>query len=346
MHPTYWYESIRSVRDWPRRGCALARATCVACILFTSVAGPAAAQGRNGNMLPRIAVLSLTSLSPNFGGFTDRLRQLGYVEGRNIVIEHYYAEGSTEKLDQLAAEVVRSHVDVIFAISPPGATAARKATDSIPIVFMSISNPVGMGLIESMGRPGGNITGVANMPTDLNIKRLEMLKDVMPGLRRVAIITRSGNPNHQVNVAGQVAAARKFGMQPYVYSIAGPADFDSAFAGMARDGVQAACAVQDVLFFAARKQYMETALRYRIPVIADGHEYAEAGAVISYGVRYRALHDRAAVYVDKILKGAKPGVLPIEQPTEIELVVNLRIARELNVRVPLALIMRANRTIE
>jgi putative ABC transport system substrate-binding protein len=315
-------------------------------MLFAAVAAPAAAQGRNGNALPRVALLSFTSLSPNIAGFTDRLRQLGYVEGRNILIEHYYAQGSMEKLDQMAAEAVRSRVDVILAISPPGATAARKATDSIPIVFLSISNPVGMGLIESMARPGGNITGVANMPTDLNIKRLEMLKDVMPGLRRVAIITRSGNPNHQVNIAAEVAAAQKFGLQPYVYSIAGPAEFDSAFAAMVRDGVQAACAVQDVLFFAARRQYMETALRYRIPVIADGHEYAEAGAVISYGARYRSLYERAADYVDKILRGARPAVLPIEQPTEIELAVNLRSARELNIRIPLSLIMRANRTIE
>jgi putative ABC transport system substrate-binding protein len=168
----------------------------------------------------------------------------------------------------------------------------------------------------------------------------------MPGLRRVAIITRSGNPNHQVNIATEVAAAQKFGLQPYVYNLAGPAEFDSAFAAMVRDGVQAACAVQDVLFFAARKQYMETALRYRMPVIADGHEYADAGAVISYGARYRSLFERAADYVDKILRGARPAVLPIEQPTEIELAVNLRSARELNVRIPLSLIMRANRTIE
>ncbi|HWI14132.1 MAG TPA: ABC transporter substrate-binding protein [Burkholderiales bacterium] len=300
----------------------------------------------HGGAIPRIGFLSLTVPSKNEAGLTERLAQLGYREGENIVIERVYANGNQELLDREAQRLVASGVALLYAVSPPGAIAARKATSTVPIVFSSISNPVGMGLAKSLVHPGGNITGVANMPADLNIKRLEMLRDAFPQMRRVALITRSGNPNHQVNIAAQVAAARRLGFEPTVFDLESPTQFEGAFQSMARDGVEAACAVQDTLFFAAREHYMKAALRWRIPVIADGHEYAEAGALIAYGVDYRRLYLAGANYVDKILKGADPGTLPIEQPMQLNLVVNVRTSRLLGAPIPRALLVRADRIIE
>lgn len=314
--------------------------------LFLLNAAGAAQLPSRPNAVPRIGFLSLTVPSRNEAGLTERLGQLGYREGENIIIERVYARGDQQLLNREAQRLVKSGVSLLYAVSPPGAMAARAATDTVPIVFSSISNPVGMGIVDSLVHPGGNITGVANMPADLNIKRLEILHDAFPRMRRVAIVTRSGNPNHQVNVAREVAAARNLGLEATVYDLAAPAQFESAFESMARNRIEAACAVQDTLFFAARDQYMRAALRHRIPVIADGHEYAEAGALIAYGVDYRRLYFAAADYVDKILKGSDPGSLPVEQPMELNLVVNVRTARLLGTPIPRALLVRADRIIE
>lgn len=320
-------------------------AVCVLSAFLIDAAGAGEAAS-HGKAIPRIGFLSLTVPSKNEAGLTDRLAELGYREGKNIVIERVYAHGDQELLNREAQRMVSSGVSLLYAVSPPGAIAAHKATSTVPIVFSSISNPVGMGIVDSLVHPGGNITGVANMPADLNIKRLEILHDAFPRMRRVAIVTRSGNPNHQVNVARQVAAARRLGLEARVYNLDAPAQFESAFESMERNRIDAACAVQDTLFFAARDAYMQAALRHRIPVIADGHEYAEAGALIAYGVDYRRLYIAAADYVDKILKGADPGKLPIEQPMELNLVVNVRAARILGTQIPRALLVRADRIIE
>jgi putative ABC transport system substrate-binding protein len=296
--------------------------------------------------IPHIGFLSLTWRSPNQQGLTDGLRAHGYIEGKNILIDYRYAEGSDARLAEMAAELAAANLDLIVAVAPPAAAAARKATTKIPIVFSSISDPVGMGLAETMARPGGNVTGVANMPSDLNLKRLQLLKSALPDLKRVAIVARTGNQNSQIHLASQVAMAEQLGLDARVFNVGGPDDFEATYAAIVQDGREAICAVQDSLLFAHRERLMGLAVKHRLPVIADNREYAEAGALIAYGTPAIELYRRAADYVHKILDGANPATLPIEQPLNLELVINLRVGRELGINVPLPLIARATQLIE
>lgn len=297
--------------------------------------------------IARIGYLSPAWPSSDPVAFEEKLRSLGYSIGQSLVINYKFSQGSDARLDALAVELVHSGVDVLVALNPEGARAAQKATSRIPIVFVSISDPVGMGLVETLARPGGNVTGVANMPADLNLKRLEVLKDAMPDIRRVAIAARSTNPNSQLHLASETVLARQLGFDAQVYYVGGPQTFDAVFSAMARDQMQAVLAIQDSLFFANRRTMMDAAIRHDLPVIADSLEYAEADAFISYGIpSYRDLLQRAAVYVDKILRGAKPSELPVDQPMNIELAINLKVARELGIEIPRAMLIRANKLLE
>jgi len=297
--------------------------------------------------IPRIGYLSPTWSSPDQASFEQKLRSLGYRIGESVDVVYMFSEGRDDRLETIAARLRDSHVDVIVALSPEGARAAQRATRTIPIVFVSVSDPIGMGLVSSLARPGGNITGIANMPADLNLKRLEVLKDAMPGLRRVAILVRPTNPNSQLHLTTETVAARQLWLDAHVYNVEGSDTFDAAFDAMVRDGMQAVLAIQDSMLFAGRQRLMDTALRHRLPVIADSVEYAEANALMAYGVTsYRDLLERAAGYVDKILHGAKASELPVDQPMNIELAINLKVAKELEIDIPRTMLGRANKVLE
>lgn len=297
--------------------------------------------------IARIGYLSPAWPSPDQAAFEQKLRSLGYRIGESVEVEYKFSEGSDERLEALAARLRDSHVDVIVALNPEGARAAQRATRNIPIVFVSVSDPIGLGLVSSLARPGGNITGVANMPADLNLKRLEVLKDAMPGLHRIAILVRPANPNSQLHLTSETVAAQQLGLDARVYNVGGLETFDAVFSAMIRDGMQAVLAIQDSMLFAKRQRMMDAAIQHHLPVIADSLEYAEANALIAYGVTsYRDLLERAAAYVDKILRGAKPSELPIDQPMNIELAINLKVAKELEIDIPRSMLGRANKLLE
>ena len=294
--------------------------------------------------LPRIGILvpNAEPLAPPLG---IALRKLGYVDGVTISFESRYADGHDERLDGMAAELVAAGVNLIVAQNH-AVRAARKATRTIPIVFVSVADPLSTGLVRSMAHPGGNITGIANMPLDLSLKRLEVIRDAFPAISRVAIVARSGNTNSRFQPERR-AFAEGLGLEPRSYTIDSPDDYDASFSAMARDGMQAILLVQDSVFFTTRQLLMETALRHGLPVIGDSPEYAAAGAVLSYGVTsYTAIYERAAAYVDKILKGADPAELPVQQPMELTLAINLGVSRALGVGLSRATLLRANQVIE
>lgn len=297
--------------------------------------------------LPRVGALLVGFPDTRGGGFFfDELNALGYRSGKNVIIERRFAEGHDDRLDALAAGLVHDGVQVIMAQNGSSALAAQRATRTIPIVFVSISDPLALGLVQSLARPGGNITGIANTPNDLNQKRIEILKDALPGLHRIGIMARALNPNAQIHLGGEVAAAQRLGLQAGIYDIAGPDDFDAALTAMKRDSVQAVVLVQDSIFFVYRRRLTNSAIARGLPIIADGIEYADSRVLMMYGSSYRAIYRRAAIYVDQILHGAKPEQLPVDQPIDLRLIVNLKVARELGVAVSRSVLVRANEVIE
>lgn len=278
--------------------------------------------------------------------FRQGLRDLGYVEGQNIAIEKRAAEGKPIRLADLAAELVRLKVDVIFAVSPPAIHATKNATRTIPIVFVGGADPVGDGLVASLARPGGNITGSTFFDPELTAKRLELLKEAMPRVAQVAALLNPDNPASigPVLQAMQIAAkSMKVGLQQF--EVLGPNEFDSAFAAMANRRVDAVAVLDDGVFLANARAIADVAAKNRLPLIGN-KEFAEAGGLIGYGVNFLELWRRAAYFVDRILKGAKPGDLPVEQATKFELIINMKTARALGIKIPDSILVRANKVIE
>ena len=276
--------------------------------------------------------------------FQQGLRERGYVDGQNIVVEFRFTDGSVDQLRQLAEELVRLKVNVILASAGPAAQAAKKATTSVPIVFVGVNNPVEIGLVPSLGRPGGNITGVANNPADLSGKRLELLRELVPKLRRVAVLWDGANPNHPLQLEWAEAAARTLGLQLEPMPVRGLNDFDSAFEAVrSADGL---LYVDSPLFVTHRARLAGLAVTSRLPTIHGIREMVEAGGLMSYGAHFPDLYRRAVTYVDKILIGAKPADLAVEQPTKFELVINLKTAKALSLTVPPALLARADEVLE
>jgi putative tryptophan/tyrosine transport system substrate-binding protein len=299
--------------------------------------------------IPRIGILagaSASNVSPRVEAFRQRLRELGYVEEKNIVIEYRYAEGKRERLPDLAAELVRLKVDVIVAFSPAAILAAKKASPTIPIVFASIGDPVGDGLVSSLARPGGNITGLSAMSPDLDGKRLELLKEAFPKVARVAFFWPSGGTRGNLTLTDMEAAAKALGLKLLSLPVRGLDDFESAFARAKRDGAQALITTANSLIITQQRQLLDFAAKNRLPAMYPTSEFVEAGGLISYAPNNADLWRRAATYVDNILKGAKPSDLPVEQPTKFELIINLKTAKQISVTITPEVLARADKVIQ
>jgi len=287
------------------------------------------------------------SVERGLDAFLRKLRELGWVEGQNLVIEYRWAEGNVERLPDLAAELVRRKVDVIVAPAGSAALAAKNATSSIPIVMIFPSDPVEMGLVASLRRPGGNITGTTFTPgPEIFGRQLQILKETIPRASRVAILSNPADPSFALQVREVEAAARTLHMRLQHVEARGPEQFDSAFAAMARERADALLVNGTSTFLAHRVRLAELAVKNRLPTMYSFRESVEAGGLMAYAVNMAAFVERAAVYVDKILKGAKPADLPVEQPTKFELVVNLKTAKALGLTIPRSLLARADEVIQ
>jgi putative ABC transport system substrate-binding protein len=309
------------------------------------LAAPLAAEGQQAGKVYRIGFLRAGQPPESYlDGFQQGLRERGYVYGQNVVVEFRATDGSVDPLPRLTEELLRLKVDVFLASAAPAAVAVRRATTSVPIVFVGVVDPVGLGLVPSLGRPGGSITGLATTSADFAGKRLELLRAIVPSLRRVAVLWHPANPSNPIQLKGAQAAARALGMRLEPVSIQGPNDFDSA--SKAVPGADGLLFLESPLFTTHRARLAELAARSRLPAIYGQREYVEVGGLMSYGTHFKDLYRRAAWYVDKILKGAKPGDLPVEQPTNFELVINLKTARTLGLTIPPSLLQRADQVIE
>ena len=315
--------------------------------LAGALAGPFTASAQQAGRVYRIGVLSPDSPPPGLiEVFQERLRELGYVEGRNIAIESRHAGGQNERLAALAAELRALMVDVILTVNTSAAQAAKKATAAIPIVMTRVANPVQSGLVASISRPGGNITGLSFLPEVLSAKQLELLKEALPRVSRVAAILYAGNPGSAITVKGMEAASARLGLQLLSVSVQNPADFLGAFETVTRSRAEAVVVVDDAMVTRHRAEILRLARKYSLPVISLYKPFAEAGGLLAYGASTVDMYRHAADYVDKILKGAKPADLPIAQPTKFDLVINLKTAKALGLTIPPSLLARADQVIE
>jgi putative ABC transport system substrate-binding protein len=278
--------------------------------------------------------------------FRQQLRQLGYVEGQNLVIEYRWAADRDDQLPRLAADLVQLKVDVIVVEGhTPAIQAAKQATSTIPIVMAVSGDPVNTGLVESLARPGGNVTGLSLLTPDLAPKRLELLKEAVPTLARVAVLWNAANPVKVLDWHETQAAASALGLQLQSLAVRGPTDFDGAFAATTRDRADALVVLPDGLINSHRKQIVDFAMTSRLPGMYPYREFVAAGGLMSYAPSYVDLFRRAAVYVDRILQGAKPADLPVEQPIKFELVLNLKTAQALGITIPPMLLFQADEVI-
>jgi putative ABC transport system substrate-binding protein len=294
--------------------------------------------------------LNLAASPPQLhGAFRQGLRDLGYVEGRNVVIEYRDAEGKPERFPAHAAELLALKVDVIVAPGTPAALAAKQATQTLPIVFAAVADAVTSGLVTSLARPGGNLTGLSFLGPELIGKRLEQLKQAIPGVSRVAVLWQPGGFGERTErdmLNGAEVAARALGVRPQFVEARGPADFDRAFSDMTKARAGALTVWSTPMFFNERRRLVDLAAKNRLPAVYQWREIVDAGGLMSYGPDLADLFRRAATYVDRILKGAKSGDLPVEQPTKYELVINLKTAKALGLTIPPSLLQRADQVIE
>jgi putative ABC transport system substrate-binding protein len=309
---------------------------------------PLVAWAQRAKKLPTVGFLGVASLStwkPWVAAFVQRLRELGWIEGRTVAIEVRWGEGRSERFAEIAAEFVRLKVDVIVTYGTASALAAKRSTALIPIAFAAAGDPVGTDLVASLARPGGNVTGLSIQQTDLAGKRLEILREVLPGLRTLAIMANIGTPNAVLDMREAQAAARTFGLDVITSEVRKAEDIAPAFDALkGRAGALYVCA--DPLLTTNRVRVNTLALAARLPTMNNFREYAVAGGLMSYGPNFPDLFRRAAEYVDKILRGAKPADLPVEQPTRFDLVINLTAAKALGLTVPPMLLARADEVIE
>jgi putative tryptophan/tyrosine transport system substrate-binding protein len=308
----------------------------------------ASAEAQQPTKVPRIGYLAANFPSTNLArieAFRQGLRDLGYVEGKSIVIEWRYAEGKPDRLPALAAELVRIKVDVIVSAGPPPTRSAKQATVTIPIVMAFDDDPVGSGFAASLARPGGNITGLSTLAPEISGKLLELLREIVPKLSRVAVLgnaTQPGNPQalREINLA-----ADGFGVQLQYLEVRGPKDIETAFRAASKERADAVLVLGSAVLNSQRKEISELAVKSRLPTIYNRSEYVEDGGLVFYGVSINDLFRRAATYVDKILKGAKPADLPVEQPKKFEFIINLKAAKQIGLTIPPNVLVRADKVI-
>jgi putative ABC transport system substrate-binding protein len=315
-------------------------------LALSLLVAPLAAEAQQPARVPRLGILYPRPLpDPFIEAFRQSLRELGYIEGQNIAIEYRSAEGKAERLPGLAAELVRLHVDIMVTGSTTGTLAAKAATQTIPIVMVGVGDPVGSGLVASLARPGGNVTGVSLLAPELVGKQLAFLKDVLPTVSRVAILWNPANPSNALQVRAADVAAQPLGVQLHRVEASGPEAFDRAFAAMTRAPAGALLVLGDYMFSQHRSRLAELAVTSHLPTMYNLREYVEAGGLISYAASAPDGWRRGATYVDKILKGAKPADLPVEQPMKFELVINLKTAQALGLTIPPTLLFQADEVI-
>jgi putative ABC transport system substrate-binding protein len=306
------------------------------------------AEAQQAKKMPRIGFLIGTSpsaVSDRTEAFRQGLRELGYVEGKNIVIEWRHAEAKLDRLPVLAAELVRLKVDAIVTAGPPGTRAAKEATVTIPIIMGFDNDPVGNGFVASLARPGGNITGLATLAPEISGKQLELLNEIVPRLSRVAVLGNSTVPGNAQSLRETELAAGAFGVKLQYLDVRGPKDIETAFREASKGRADAVLVLASPVLTFQRTQVVDFAVKSRLPAIYPQKEYVEDGGLMTYGVSFVDLYRRAATYVDKILKGAKPADLPVEQPTKFELVINLKTAKQIGVTIPPNVLARADKVI-
>ena len=309
------------------------------------LAAPLATEAQQARKVPRVGVLAGQSaeISPPILTLREGLRELGYVEGQNIAIEWRWAHGKDERFPDLAAELVSLKVDIIVAPTTASAQAAQRATKTIPIVMGFVTDPVALGLVANLARPDGNITGLGVPTPEIAGKRLQLLREVAPTVARIAVLS---DPSQPADLRGTEAAAQALGVQLQVWKVRSGGELDRAFAAIARERAAGIIILGSTTLFAYRARIAQLAVRHRLPTSAWARELTEAGCLMSYGPNLPDVVRRAAYFVDKILKGAKPGDLPIEQPTKFDLVINLKTAKALGLTIPPSLLGRADEVIQ
>src|SRR5438105_7291873 len=316
----------------------------------TAAALPLAAHAQQTAKLPRVGWLSPGSQTSdqNFlASFRDGLRELGWMVGQNIAIESRWADGKFERLPDLAAELVRLKVDVIVANVTQASLAAKRATTTIPIVMVGVGDPLGSGLVDSLARPSGNVTGPSSMLAEASAKQLALLKETVPSASPVAVLWNPANPVWQASALKQTeAAARAMGLRLQLLEARGPDELESAFVAMTKERASALFVPADIIFVRHAQQMADLAARHRLPAMYGVREHVEAGGLMSYAASFSVIFRRAATFVDKILKGAKPADLPVEQPTKFELVINLKTAKALGITIPQSVLQLADEVIQ
>jgi putative ABC transport system substrate-binding protein len=312
------------------------------------VVAPLVAEAQHGRKLYRIGFLgnSTAALESNLvAPWREGLRELGYVEGRDVVVEYRWAEGHYERFPALIEELLALKVDVIVTAGTPAALAVKRATATVPLVMVAVGDPVSTGLVTSLARPGGNVTGLVSIAPDLEGKRLELLREIVPKLSHVILLVNPANAFHVVSEKQVRAAARQLDLKVQFIGVREESEFDHAFDLITRERPGALIMLADRLFLHHRARIVEFAARHRLPAVYAYRELVEAGGLMSFGPSYPEMHRRAAYFVDKILKGVKPADLPVEQPSKFELVINLKTAKTLGLTIPSSVRVRADQLI-
>jgi len=317
-------------------------ATCLACILLLSIHR---VEAQEPGKMARIGVLRIGSPpDPLIDSFRNGLNNLGYVEGRNIAVELRYSQGGEDQLRELATDLVRQNVDVIVAPGGTTARVAKRTTSSIPIVITAVADPVGEGLVSSLAKPGGNVTGLSNLSPDLSGKRIEALKEAFPKISRLAILVAPSEEGGQVKAIGDAAKALK--LQTRFFQVNSGSDISGAFGVMTKQRQDAILVIGSGITFEHRKLIAEQLIKLRLPAMMPHIAFVEAGGLMSYGPSFADLYRRAAIYVDKILKGTKPAELPVEQPVKFDLIINLKTAKQIGLTIPPSVLARADKVIK
>jgi putative tryptophan/tyrosine transport system substrate-binding protein len=315
----------------------------------SSIACPLAAYAQQAGRIPRVGFMgnSTAALEANLvGPFRDGLREFGYEEGRNIAIEYRWAEGHYERFPALVAELIAQKVDVMVTAGTPATLAVKAATTSVPLVMVAVGDPVGTGIVASLGRPGGNITGLSSIAPELEGKRLELLRELIPNLSHIAVLWNPINPFHVTSLKQVRDAAALLRMRVQSVEVRASEDIDRALAAITSERPGALLILADRVFLHDRKRLMDFATQNRLPGVYAYRELVEAGGLMSFGPNYADMHRRAANYANKILKGAKPADLPVEQPTKFELFINVKAAKAIGLTIPESFLLRADEVIE